>query len=285
MRRHEGTRHGMLLLVLAAVTCSPSSKDAAVWIDPVTGMEFIHLPPGQFTFEPSDGAGGVAADEDAHPIAITYGFELGRHEVTQHQWHLVMGTRPSAFVGDHRPVERVSWYEAAAFVDRLTALGSRGTFRLPTEAEWEYACRAGTTTPFSHGHQLTADVAHVAFESLPDASSLPREGAMEAEATALGLPGSRAVGSLRPNPWGLHDMHGNVWEWTADAHCGDVARAHVNPRPRCESPVKVIRGGSWYFGPDSARCGLRYTHRSEDRGFSLGLRVVHEPDGLRPIAH
>lgn len=91
-----------------------------------------------------------------------------------------------------------------------------------------------------------------------------------------------AVGSFAPNAWGLHDMHGNVWEWTDDEHCPYAADPVVDPRPRCGAPLKVIRGGSWYFAADSARCALRYTHRPQDRGFSLGFRVVRDPASADP---
>ena len=99
------------------------------------------------------------------------------------------------------------------------------------------------------------------------------------ERTAAGDGQTMAVGSFAPNAWGLHDMHGNVWEWTEDDYCPYTAGPAVDPSPRCNAPLKVIRGGSWYFAADSARCALRYTHRPQDRGFSLGFRVVREPAG------
>ncbi|PYQ70993.1 MAG: formylglycine-generating enzyme family protein, partial [Acidobacteria bacterium] len=125
-------------------------------------------------------------------------------------------------------------------------------YRLPTEAEWEYACRAGTTGPYSTGEALTSAQANYKGKS------------------------TAPVGSYGLNPWGLADMHGNVWEWTADWYgpYEDHAIANIDPRGPSSGEKRLIRGGSWYFDKDSARCGLRYTHAPKDKGFSLGFRVA-----------
>jgi formylglycine-generating enzyme required for sulfatase activity len=176
-----------------------------------------------------------------------------------------MGSNPSWFqrCGPRCPVERVSYLDVQRFIARLSHLGGQ-RFRLPTEAEWEYACRAGTTTPFSTGAQLTTAQANYDGEG-PYAGA--RRGAFRRTPTA--------VGSFPPNPLGLHDMHGNVWEWTDDWHCPYPPGDAMDPKGSCVTGFKVIRGGSWYFDANSARCALRYTHRPQDSGFSLGFRLVH----------
>jgi formylglycine-generating enzyme required for sulfatase activity len=186
-------------------------------------------------------------------VRLDRGFWMGAHEVTQAEWQDVMGANPSHFHGDRLPVEGVSWFDVETFLERMTSRNPGNRFRLPTEAEWEYACRAGTATTYNVGDTLTTAQANIARDMAD---------------TAAGQGATRPVGSYPPNAWGLYDMHGNVWEWTADA-TGDL---------------KIIRGGSWYFDAASAPCGLRYTHRPQDTGFSLGFRVVREAPGGAPPA-
>ncbi len=136
---------------------------------------------------------------------------------------------------------------------------------MPTEAEWEYACRAGTTTAFGVAERIDSWQAN--FDGRD-----PYPGATPGPYVAATTP----VGTYPPNAWGLYDMHGNVWEWCEDDHCPYPETPQTDPLARCDSGLRVIRGGSWYYGPDSARCGLRYTHRSIDDGPSLGFRLVWE---------
>ena len=196
--------------------------------------------------------------ETAHGARSERAFWLATHEVTQRQWLQIMGTNPSHFGSDaERPVESVNWHEVQEFLERLNAGRPDGQFRLPTEAEWEYACRAGTASAFHTGAALDPRDANVAADI---------------EESMAGRGSTQRVGSFPPNAWGLYDMHGNVWEWTADDHCPYPAGDHQSPS--CGGPLKVIRGGSWYYEADSARCALRYTHRPQDRGFSLGFRLA-----------
>jgi formylglycine-generating enzyme required for sulfatase activity len=197
---------------------------------------------------------------------------MGIHEVTQEQWHAVMGTRPSWFAGRaaRLPVENVTWNQAQEFLRRLSTMSDGSRFRLPSEAEWEYACRAGTTTAYSTGATLNAEAANIDPRAPDERDPAVRDA------------GTRPVGSYRPNRWGLFDMHGNVWEWTADPHCPYETGPQTDPAPACGSALKVIRGGSWRFRADSARCALRYTHAADMRGYSLGFRVVRELPVARP---
>lgn len=227
--------------------------------DPVTGMVLARVAPGSFTMGSPPGEAGREAQEAAHAARVARAFWIGTHEVTQAQWARVMGTNPSHFRGDERlPVENVTWFDVQVFLQRLSErAGTR--YRLPTEVEWEYACRAGSADPYSSGGTLSTRDANIAADI---------------EDSIAGRGATRTVGSFAPNALGLYDMHGNVWEWTADEHCPYATDGSA--APACGSGLKVIRGGSWYYEADSARCGLRYTHRPQDRGFSLGFRVVRE---------
>ena len=227
-------------------------------------MVFVHIPAGHFVMGSPSDEPQRESQEVQHEVTISRAFWMAKFEVTQQQWERVMGANPSWFAksGGEFPIERVSYHDIRAFLDRLTAMAPGNRFRLPTEAEWEYACRAGTTTPFNVGHTLSRAQANIG-----DAANRAPERRGQ----------TTRVGSFAANAWGLHDMHGNVWEWTEDDHCPYPAGAATDPIARCSSGLKVIRGGSWYFEADSARCALRYTHRPVDVGFSLGFRVVREP--------
>jgi len=252
------------LLSACAIACGGRASAptvAAPWVEPSTGMAFVNVASGRFVMGSPADEPGREAQERQHDVTVSRPFWLGAFEVTERQWQQVMGGNPSRFRGDdRRPVESVTWFEVQDFLARLTKRSAADRFRLPTEAEWEYACRAGTTTAYAAGPVLTHEQAN--FAQSPE----------------LAAGGQTAtVGSFPPNAWGLYDMPGNVWEWTADEHCPYPDGPSTDPSPSCGSPLKVIRGGSWYFGADSARCALRYTHRPQDRGFSLGFRVVREP--------
>ena len=229
-------------------------------IDPVSGMTFVELPAGRFTMGSTADEPNRQPDEILHDVEITRPFLLSRFETTQQEWRTVMGANPSHFLdcGPRCPVENITFHDVEAFLARLNERAAAGgsdvmlRYRLPTEAEWEYACRAGTTAAFSTGDSLSATQANFKGKS------------------------TTAVGSFPLNPWGLADIHGNVWEWTSDwfgAYSEDQT-ANIDPHGPPMGEKRVIRGGSWYFDADSARCALRYTHRPEDKGFSLGVRLA-----------
>jgi formylglycine-generating enzyme required for sulfatase activity len=238
-------------------------------MEPHSGIEFTLVPAGRFTMGSPPGEPGREPQEVPHEVVISRAFYLGTFEVTQQQWERVMGSNPSWFrsCGPECPVERVSWYDVQSFIARLGALSAH-RFRLPTEAEWEYACRAGTTTPFNTGRNLSTAEANYDGEA-------PYDGAPR----GLYRRSPIRVGRFAPNGFGLHDMHGNVWEWTQDWSCPYPAEAVTDPVGACPSGLKVIRGGSWYFDANSARSALRYTHRPQDSGFSLGFRLVRPVEG------
>jgi len=253
----------------------------ASWREPVTRMEFVLVPAGRFRMGSDPGEAGRQADEVPHEVTISRPFYLGRFEVTQEEWLRLMPSNPSQFAacGPRCPVDSVSYDDIQVYIGRLMRAAHGGCFRLPTEAEWEYACRAGTRGPFSVGSTLSSAQANYD-------GRYPMPGAPPGR--YLGRPAP--VGSFPPNPWGLYDMHGNVWEWCADwygAYPARPARDPQGPRRRAARRLwdarggdwewkRVIRGGSWYFNADSCRSALRYTHAPADKGFSLGFRLVRE---------
>jgi formylglycine-generating enzyme required for sulfatase activity len=240
---------GAVLFVGAPAARRPATRE-------VSGIPLVWLPPGEFEMGSPPGEDGRQPDETPHRVRLTRGFWLGVTEVTQGQWVGVVGRNPSHFskCGPDCPVENVRFDDAREFIDRLNAR-SAGGFRLPTEAEWEYACRAGSGEPYSTGKNIDRSAAN--FDG----------------------PATARVASFPPNAWGLFDMHGNVWEWCSDWYGPYDASTAVNPAGPVRGDKRVIRGGSFHFGADSCRCALRYTHRPADRGFSLGLRLARDAAG------
>jgi formylglycine-generating enzyme required for sulfatase activity len=254
-------------VALAAFLAGTAEQPAPrVRTDPVSGIRLVRVDAGAFTMGSPAAEPMREEQERPHRVRLTHAFELGQFEVTQDQWRAVMGTAPSAHAGCGRcPVENVNLAEVLEFVHRLDRLSPLHGFRLPTEAEWEMACRAGSTTPFAGGPRLGPDDANVD-------GRWPYPGSPAGVSRGTTTP----VGTFPPNAWGLFDMHGNVWEWLADSHCPYPETDVSDPVARCDSGLQVIRGGSWAFGADSARCALRYTHRPQDRGPSLGFRVARD---------
>ena len=213
-------------------------------------------------------------EQPQHPVKITRPFFLGIHEVTQSQYQAVMGERPSHFKGsDDLPVEQVSWLDAVLFCNKLseqekrtpfyringtkvTIAGGNG-YRLPTEAEWEYACRAGSTTLYPFGDEASGLGDHAWYVGNSGFETHP-------------------VGQKRANAWGLYDMLGNVWEWCQDWYEGGYYRTSppADPPGPSVASCRVIRGGCWYFIVGSCRPALRSRGMPESRGHGLGFRVA-----------
>jgi len=239
----------------------------AIVTDAWTGMTLVELPQGRFTMGSAQSEIGRNDDETLHEVEITRPFLIGHHEVTQQEWRTVMGTSPSRFgaCGPRCPVENVTFDDVQRFLARLNGRADGLRYRLPTETEWEYACRARTTGPFSTGENLTTAQAN--YNGTQPYGSFPA-GEFREKPTP--------VATFPLNPWGLADMHGNVWEWTSDWYAPySAAKAeNIDPHGPPTGEKRVIRGGSWFFDANSARCGLRYTHAPQDKGFSLGFRVA-----------
>jgi uncharacterized protein (TIGR02996 family) len=221
------------------------------------------VPPGTFLM------GGTEFDSEkpVHRRTLTDVFFLGVYPVTQAQWQAVMGTGPSHFKGPNRPVERVSWEDCQEFRAKLTAhLGGSATVQLPTEAEWEWACRAGTTTHYHFGDVLNTDLANYDGTETWNGSPL---GVYRQETTD--------VGTFPPNPWGLCDMHGNVLEWCADPYRPYSVEQEDKVEESNDS-ARVLRGGSWYDYPNVCRSAARYWVVRNARSSIIGLRVCFRLD-------
>jgi formylglycine-generating enzyme required for sulfatase activity len=197
-------------------------------------LEMIWCPPGSY-MRGSPDFGSKHWDRPQHRVTLTKGFWIGKYEVTQEQWQQVMGTNPSHFKNQSNPVENVSWEDCQRFVQTLNSRISGGGFRLPTSAEWEYACRAGTSTSFHYGDDLDASMANFNGE-------LPYGNGIKGEYRGKTLP----VGSFRPNAWGLYDMHGNASEWCEDGYVEYTLDSVTDPTgPSTGSSSRAIRGGGW----------------------------------------
>ena len=258
-RRFNSGAGAAAWLALALTASQGSSTQLiaaeAAQIDPIADMEFVRVPAGEFLM----GSTSSEAFESEQPVTrvrISKAFDLGKHEVTQSEWHLVMGTDPSHFSGCGRcPVESVSWYDVQEFIEKLNAREGARRYRLPTEAEWEYAARAGTT-----GDRYAEKLDLIAWYAENSGGR------------------THPVGEKAPNRFGLHDMLGNVWEWVQDwhgAYPGGIVTDYLGPRNGSE---RLIRGGAWRY--DSRRC--RSPGRSDGqpgvppgyRGTTVGFRLV-----------
>jgi formylglycine-generating enzyme required for sulfatase activity len=226
-------------------------------------MTFAWIPPGTFLMGSPESEVERSNDEVQHRVTLTREYWLGIHPVTQAQWQAVMGANPSTFKGDDRcPAENVSWDDCQEFVKTLgQKTGKR--FRLPTEAEWEYACRAGTTTPFFFGETFATDQANY---DVYYTYGQGKKGVYRQKTTP--------VGSFPANAWGLYDMHGNVWEWCQDWYGPYSENDIKDPQGSDKGDARVLRGGSWYDFP--ARCRSAYRHRRGPgfRNGGWGCRVV-----------
>lgn len=252
-----------------------------LFIEPQTKMEFVAIEPGSFTMGSGDGEAGRNADETPRQVTLTKRFYVGRYEVTQTQWAVVMRENPSFREGCSQcPVENVDFYQVDTFITNLNAQSVSMRYRLPTEAEWEYVCRAGTTTAFSTGNGMSADQANF-DRRFPYPPRTTPQSPPDQDTDEIAPRWTLPVGSYPPNRWGLHDVHGNVWEWTNDWYGPFPARAEVDPRGPESGAARVIRGGSWNFDANSCRCALRYAHAPQHKGPGVGFRLVAEPTSIR----
>jgi formylglycine-generating enzyme required for sulfatase activity len=216
------------------------------------GMRFVWIPPGRFRMGSPPEEAGRRNTEALHPVTLTSGYYLGVTPVTQAQWQSIMGAYEGRFRGNDHPAEACSWDRANELCARLQRTDGR-PYRLPTEAEWEYACRAGTSTPYHSG---------------TEEQSLAAAGWYSGNSRGATQP----VGQLLPNAWGVFDMHGNVWEWCWDWYV-EHPEGGAGPRGPARGEARVLRGGSWKDPPRHCRSARRLSYAPDYQDDTIGCRV------------
>ncbi len=260
-----------LILVMALSFCSelhsapenPPLRHARPMVENSVGMTFAFIPRGEFMMGSPSTERGRDEDETPHPVVLSAGFYLQTTEVTQSQWLAVMGSNPSFMKGAELPVHQVSWFDARRFIERLNRLENTDRYRLPREAEWEYACRGGSGEAFPTGSSL-------------DASSGNFDGnhAYDQRSTGIFRRKLLPVGEFESNGFGLFDMSGNVWEWCEDGYGPFPTEPAIDPQGAREADYRVIRGGSWYYDVEACRCASRHRAKPEKRSYLIGFRVL-----------
>jgi formylglycine-generating enzyme required for sulfatase activity len=251
------------ILLVANGSLVQAAETGDVLTEARANMDFVYITPGQFLMGSPEQEANRYDDEEQHHVSIPHGFWIGKYEVTFDQYQIFsqLTKYPDAYDNGwgrgQRPAINVNWFEAEAFAKWLSnETGHK--YRLPTEAEWEYAAKAGTTTAYSFGDN-------------------PEELAAYAWNGAQGERQTHPVGLKKPNPWGLYDIHGNVWEWTSSEYAEKydgkelVAGAFDTKAKRA-----VARGGSWYFYPKSLRSADRRLFAPDFRRPYIGFRLVRE---------
>jgi formylglycine-generating enzyme required for sulfatase activity len=225
------------------------------------GMKFVWIPPGNFMMGSPKEEKLRRADETQHKVTLTRGGYMTVYLVTQEQWKEVMGNNPSHFNGEKNlPVEKVTWDDCQEYIKKLREKDKK-QYRLPTEAEWEYACRAGTKTPFWFGETISTDQANYNGKVYGNG----KEGVRRGKTTP--------VGSFPVNAWGLHDMHGNLWQWCQDWYGAYPQKDVRDPQGPENGKQRVLRGGSWYFVPWNCRSANRYMSVPGHRNGIIGFRL------------
>ncbi len=262
----ERKRQQSRIVELLAAGVRPCLPRQTIALAEGVDMTFAWIAPGTFLMGSPMGEPGREDFETLHEVKLPQGFYLGIHAVTQAQWQVVMGDNPSLSKGENRPVEQVSWNECQEFCAKLSERDGK-RYGLPSEAEWEHACRAGTTTPFHFGDTISTRQANY------NCNYPVNDGTGEYRRQTT------SVGSFSPNAWGLFDMHGNVSEW-----CQDEYRPYEEPQNKdtletknVGEIIRVLRGGSWFCGARSCRAAHRTSYgqswRLDLNGFRAAFRL------------
>ncbi|MDY6838653.1 MAG: formylglycine-generating enzyme family protein [Thermodesulfobacteriota bacterium] len=261
----------LLLVMFAAMACERRLAGSSIEHEaPFTnsmGMTFVSIPPGTFVMGSPEDETGRHDDEHQCVVTLTKGFYCQTTEVTQGQWFEVMGNNPSHFqdCGDNCPVEFVSWNDCQEFIKQLNGLEGGNKYRLPTEAEWEYACRAGSQRAFAFGNIMETGCGH--------------DPHLDAVGWYCGNSGKKPhpVARKRPNAFGLYDMHGNMWEWCQDWYDSYPSGPVTDPRGPPSGSGRVLRGGGWHEDAEDCRSAIRVGRFPESKAGTLGFRLVRTP--------
>jgi len=239
--------------LLAACAARSMAQDRRIAAPVRLEMEFVKIPPGEFIMGCSALDNQCFENEKpAHRVRITKAFEIGKYEVTQAQWESVMGSNPSYFEGTDQPVEQVSWSDAQQFLEKMNGRHDGYRYRLPTEAEWEYAARGPTT-----GAEAGSLDAIAWYDTNSGRQTHP-------------------VGQKQPNASGLYDMLGNVWEWVQDWYGNYISAEQVDPTGPSSGTDRVLRGGSWYNRAEYSRVSFRYSYEPSVIYVNFGFRCVRQ---------
>ncbi len=263
-----------------AVTHTPRKGDA--FTVPALSLSMLWCPPGSFQMGSPENEGARDSDEVRREVTLTQGFWLGKHEVTQAQWEKIMGNNPSYFKGLKLPVEKMSWASARTFCEKLTKRESKAgrlpkgwAYQLPTEAQWEYACRAGTKTAWNFGNSPKELSKYANYADKNADFEYADKEHDDGHATTA------PVGSYPANPWGFRDMHGNVFEWCSDWHGEHSLVTVSDPLGPSIGTEKVFRGGCWALPGVFTRSARRDKNQpileSAFLGFRLCLRSAQGP--------
>ena len=215
---------------------------------------FRWIEPGTFLMGSAEDESERERDETQHEVTLTQGFWLADTTVTQDLWEAVMGDNPSDFKGENHPVETVNWDDVQRFIQQVNSMKPELKLCLPTEAQWEYACRAGTTTRFVFGDEISEEQANFLGSGVEF--------------------GKVAVKNYACNDWGLFEMHGNVWEWCADWYAEYPSTPVLDPAGLETGDLRVLRGGSWFDAGRYVRSAYRFSHSLDDRRNRTGFRLA-----------
>jgi formylglycine-generating enzyme required for sulfatase activity len=233
-------------------------------------LEMVLIPSGRFVMGSPESEVNRGSDETQHEVIISNPFYLGKFPITQGHWPEVMGYNPSRFKGDSQlPVETISYVDVQEFCRKLTNI-TQAPFGMPTEAQWEYACRAGTTTPFHFGSELNGTQSncngHYPYPAIKGWFGTKNKGPYHRKTTI--------VGKYPANSWGLHDMHGNVWEWCSDWYEKYPTGTIKDPFTPENGTFRIRRGGSWHNDAENCRSARRPMNGNTRRNSNCGFRVM-----------